>query len=183
MDNRQGIKLVVEHLVSQNISRIGFVGGSFYHPSIKERFEGFQVAMEKLGYGNISRNKKYHFIVDEETTASIGSQGAEKLVKTVKDIQAIICVNDTTASGCIQKLHSLNKKVPDDILVTGFDDVNYAALTNPSLSSVHVPKIEMGMGAMKMLMDRIENPERINQTQIVPVRLIKRTSSIIPSSE
>ena len=62
MDNRQGIKLVVEHLVSQNISRIGFVGGSFYHPSIKERFEGFQVAMEKLGYGNISRNKKYHFI-------------------------------------------------------------------------------------------------------------------------
>ncbi len=181
MDNRYGLSLIVEHLVHQNVTHIGFVGGSFYHPSIKERFEGYQTAMERLGLGDISRNKNYHYLVEEETTTNIGSLGAEQLLKTVNNLQAIICVNDTTAIGCMNKLQSIGKKVPDDILVTGFDDVNYAALTNPSLSSVHVPKIEMGMGAMKLLMDKIENPDKISQTQLIPVKLVERMSSVRPN--
>ncbi len=178
MDNRYGISLIVEHLVSQNVTHIGFVGGSFYHPSIKERFEGYQSAMERLGFGDIARDKNYHYLIEEETTTNIGSNGAENLLKTVSNLQAIICVNDTTAIGCMNQLQFLGKKVPDDILVTGFDDVNFAALTTPSLTTVHVPKIEMGMSAMKLLMDKIENPDKISQTQLIPVKLVKRMSSL-----
>jgi len=179
IDNRFGISLIVEHLVAAGLEHIGFVGGSFYHPSIKERFEGYQTSMDRLGFGKIARDSKYHYIVEEETTTDIGASGAAQLQKKAKNLQAIICVNDTTAIGCMKQIITSGKNVPDDIAVVGFDDVNYAALTNPPLTTIHVPKIEMGMEAIKLLMDRIEHPDRITQTQLIPVRLEERSSTLI----
>jgi len=172
-----GVRKAVEHLVGQNIKHIGFVGGSNYHPSIEERFESYQTTMERLGLGAIARDKAYLYFVETETSTEVGAKGITRLIKTAPDLEGVICVNDTTATGCLQQLRKQSKRVPDDIALVGFDDVNYAAVTHPPLSSVHVPKIEMGVEAVKLLMNRIDNPQQLPQTRLIPVELVVRESS------
>jgi LacI family transcriptional regulator len=177
MDNRAGVQQVVDHLVGQGIERIGFVGGSYYHPSIQERFEGYQLAMERAGLGDIARNPAYRYLEDNETTVEIGAQGVSALLKQIPDLQAVICVNDTTATGCLQQIRRLKKRIPEDIIVVGFDDVNYAAVTHPPLTTVHVPKVQMGVEGIKLLMDRMDKPHQVHQTRLIPVELVVRESS------
>jgi len=178
MDNHLGIKQIVSHLVAQKMTKIGFIGGSSTHPSIKERFSGYQIAMEFYGLEKIARNTQYHYIVEKETSTEIGSDGVEAVLTNVKDLEAVICVNDTTAIGCLKKLDEMNKKVPNDIAVVGFDDINYSAIAQPPITTVHVPKIEMGVEGVKRLMELIENPNQLYQKRLIPVELVERISSI-----
>jgi len=178
MDNRSGLSLVINHLVSQKIKKIAFIGGSNRHPSIKERFEGYQIAMEHAGLGHISRDEKYRYFIESETNMEVGIEGISEVLKNVPDIEAVVCVNDTTAAGCIQQLRKLKKRIPKDIAVVGFDNNNYASMTHPPLTSVQVPKIELGVEAIRLLISRIENPQQIHQTRIIPVDLIIRESSL-----
>ncbi|MFH1852318.1 MAG: LacI family DNA-binding transcriptional regulator [Candidatus Neomarinimicrobiota bacterium] len=177
MDNRNGISQIVSHLIENKITKIGFVGGSFYHPSIKERFEGYQTAMVKYGLGEIAYNSDYHYLIEHETSHEYGERGADKILKLIPDLEAIICVNDTTASGSLQYVKSLGKKIPEEIKVAGFDDINFAAITHPPLTTVHVPKVQMGVEALKLLLDRIDNGKRVHQTRLIPVELIIREST------
>ena len=178
MDNRLGLSLVINHLVSQKIKKIAFIGGSNRHPSIKERFEGYQIAMEHAGLGHISRDEKYRYFIESETNMEVGIEGISEVLKNIPDIEAVVCVNDTTAAGCIQQLRKLKKRIPKDIAVVGFDNNNYASMTHPPLTSVQVPKIELGVEAIRLLISRIENPQQIHQTRIIPVDLIIRESSL-----
>jgi LacI family transcriptional regulator len=178
MDNRRGVQMAVEHLLEQKIRKIGFVGGSFYHPSIRERFEGYQIAMDRGWCGDIAHDKKYRYLNEDETTIDIGEKGTAEVLEAVPDLEAIICVNDTTAIGCIKYLLKQGIKIPSQMSVIGFDDVNFAAVAHPPLTSVHVPKVEMGMAGVKLLRERIENPERAFQTRILPVELVIRESSM-----
>ncbi len=179
MDNRSGLFLVIKHLTDQKIKKIAFIGGSNRHPSINERFEGYQMAMEHAGLGHISRNDKYRYFIESETNMEVGIKGISEVLKKVPDIEAVVCVNDTTAAGCLQQLRKLKKRIPKDIAVIGFDNNNYASLTHPPLTSVQVPKIELGVEAIRLLISRIENPQQIHQTRIIPVDLIIRESSLI----
>ncbi len=177
MDNRSGAKKSVKHLVEQDYKHIGYITGSYYHPSIKERFEGYQIEMERHGLGRIGRDEKYHVLIDPESTIGNGREALKKLLKTAPNLEAVVCGNDTAAMGCIQELKAQNMRIPEDVAVIGFDNNSYAPTTNPPLSSVHVPKIELGVEAVKLLMDRIENPTKIFQTILIPVNLIVRHSS------
>lgn len=177
MDNLSGITQAVNHLIETGVNKIGFLGGSFYHPSIQERLDGYTLAMERKGLGHIVRDTSYIYTMMEETTTEIGASGIQNLLSAHSDLEAVICVNDTTAIGCLQYLNNSGLSVPGDISVIGFDDVNYAAVTHPPLTTVHVPKIEMGVGALKMLMDRIDNPGQLFQTRLIPVELIVRGST------
>ncbi|NOZ75331.1 MAG: LacI family transcriptional regulator [FCB group bacterium] len=177
MDNRHGIQQIVQHLTSQGLERIGFIAGSKNHPSIKERFEGYQITMEQFGLGNFARAEKNHFLVMQETSSDIGTEGIASILKNEPALQAVICANDTTAMGCLKELQKRNFRIPQDIAVVGFDDNYYAAISQPTLSSVHVPKIEMGVEGAKLLMDRITNPNKIYQTRTVPVEVVVRESS------
>jgi len=177
MDNRAGLFFAIKHLVNQSMKKIAFVGGSSKHPSIKERFEGYQIAMEQVGLEHISISKKYRYLVESETNMEVGVKGISEILKKIPDIEAVVCANDTTEASCLQQLRKLKKYVPKDVAVIGFDNNNYASLTNPRLTSVHVPKIELGVEAIRLLFSRIENPQQIHQTRIIPVELIVRESS------
>ena len=183
LDNRRGVEMVVEYLLEQGKRKIGFIGGSYYHPSIRERFEGFQIAMNRSGYGDIAHNEKYRYLIEEETSVDIGEIGTAEVLKAVPDLEAIICVNDTTALGCLKYLRKLGVKIPTQMSVVGFDDVNFAAVAHPPLSSVHVPKVEMGMAGVTLLKERMKNPDRAFQTRVLPVELIIRESSMNKSRD
>ena len=177
IDNYNGAFQAVDHLIKSGKRNIGFVGGSYYHPSIKERYRGYKDALESNGIGNNNYFENYCYIQEEETSPEIGQTGVRKLLQTNDSLDGVFCCNDSTAIGVMNELKNEKLKIPDQTAVIGFDDITSAAFCSPSLSSVRVPKLNIGKEAYKLLTEIIEHPKAPPQTRMISVNYIKRQSS------
>lgn len=177
IDNYNGAFRAVECFVRQGRKKIAFVGGTFFHPSIKERYRGYIDVLNK--YNLISRKNPeiYSFCEESETSRAIGERGIKSLLSSYPDIDAVFCCNDTTALGVISGIQSLKKRIPEDIAVIGFDDIPPSEFSSPKLSTLQVPKLDIGKEAYKLLYERICHPNIMPQTRIIPVELVIRESS------
>ena len=90
---------------------------------------------------------------------------------------AVACYNDRQAALLLQTLNALGRKVPDDVQVAGFDDVQYARLTIPQLTTMHQPCEEIAAAAFRMLMDRIRNPGLPVRMEMLDSKLVARGST------
>lgn len=88
----------------------------------------------------------------------------------------VICSNDRTAALLIQTLSNLGMRLPQDIGVVGFDDVEYATLLAVPLTTIRQPCREIGQAAMRVMQDRIENPTLPVRQVLLPVQLVVRQS-------
>ncbi len=158
IENHDGAYQAVEHLLHNGYRRIAFVGGSRRHASIQERFRGYQSALHQAGLSEVAQNETLHFLVTEETTGLIGARGINALLDQAVQFDAVVCANDTTALGCLNALQERGLNVPGDIAVIGFDDIRYAVETKPTLTTVHVPKLEMGVQAVRLIFECLEHP-------------------------
>jgi len=177
IDNYNGAFRAVECFVRQGRKNIAFVGGTFFHPSIKERYRGYKDVLEKYNLINNNYLEKYSYCEDVETSRAIGEKGIKILLQSNPEIDAVFCCNDTTALGVISGIQSMKKQIPDDIAVIGFDDIPPSEFSSPKLSTLQVPKLDIGKEAYKLLYERICNPNVMPQTRIIPVNLIIRESS------
>ncbi|MCH8025021.1 MAG: LacI family DNA-binding transcriptional regulator [Candidatus Marinimicrobia bacterium] len=158
IENHDGACQAVEHLLRHGYRRIAFVGGSCRHASIRERFRGYQDTLYHAGLSEVAQDETLHFLVTEETTGLIGARGINALLDRAVQFDAVVCANDTTALGCLNALQERGLDVPGDMAVIGFDDIRYAVETKPTLTTVHVPKLEMGIQAVRLLFECLENP-------------------------
>lgn len=85
--------------------------------------------------------------------------------------------NDAMAIGAMQYLKDSGKSIPGDVSIIGFDDVVAESMVDPPLCTVRVPKLEMGVEAMKLISEQIKNPGLKNQKILVPAELIVRKST------
>lgn len=174
IDNLNGGKMAARHLINKNHKNIGFIGGDLKHPSIKERFEGFKSAIDEAGYKFSNNN----CCIDEEnTTRQSGYDAARKLIKLNKNITAIFACNDAMAIGAMQYLKANNIKIPDDISIIGFDDVESGLMTDPPLTTIRVPKVELGIEAIKLINDMLHNNSKNTRKILVPVELVERKTT------
>jgi LacI family transcriptional regulator len=90
--------------------------------------------------------------------------------------RAIICANDLTAANLMRTLDLLGYPVPKKIRVVGFDDVRYAELLHPSLTTIHQPCMDIGAIAMQVMLERIENPTFPSRDILAQPTLIVRQS-------
>ncbi|MDK2976912.1 MAG: LacI family transcriptional regulator [Candidatus Marinimicrobia bacterium] len=177
IDNYNGAFRAVEFLIEQGRRHISFVGGTFIHPSIKERYRGYKDALEKHGLLNNSYLEAYSYCENVETSRAIGEKGIKKLLKSRPEIDGVFCCNDTTALGVLSGIQSMGKTIPEDVAVIGFDDIPPAEFSSPKLSTVSVPKLDIGKEAYKLLYEQIYNPNIMPQTRIISVDLVIRESS------
>ena len=119
------------------------------------------------------------FIVTNEnnTTFADGYKAAEKLLKKSDDVDAIFAANDAMAFGCLRYLTESGIKVPEQIAIVGFDDVDACIHSNPKLTTMRVDKEEIGILALKTLMETIHSGKITNIKTLVPATLIVRESS------
>jgi LacI family transcriptional regulator len=89
---------------------------------------------------------------------------------------AVFACNDLMAMGAICAASKRRLRIPEDIAIIGCDDIALAAYTNPSLTTVAVPKHEMGSAAVEMLVARMEDAEKPAEKRILPVELVIRDS-------
>ena len=174
IDNVRGGEMATSHLIELGHKKIGFIGGDIQHPSIKERFHGYKSALESAG---IKFDSKLASIKWEEPVRNDGYAAAKELIKKINDITAIFACNDAMAIGAIHYLKEVGKNVPKDISVIGFDDVEADLMIEPPLSTIRVPKVEIGAEALQLVVDLVENKKASTKKVLVPIELIERAST------
>ncbi|HUX60525.1 MAG TPA: LacI family DNA-binding transcriptional regulator [Ignavibacteriaceae bacterium] len=174
VDNIQGGELATEHLIKSGHERIAFIGGDIEHPSIKDRLNGYKNSFEKFG---LKLNDSLIEIEEDYPGRTNGYNAAERLFTKNKDITAIFSCNDAMAVGAMQYMKDNGIKIPDDCSIIGFDDVVSDNAIEPALSTIRVPKMEMGTEAMKLMAHMIKNNLKDNRKVLLPVDLIIREST------
>ena len=150
IDNVGGARLAVEHLVDAGYRRIGFVSGPTTLSTGTERLAGYRAAIRsrKLGTGaELIRYADFH-----ETG---GRTAMSRLLDAGRGIDAVFVANNLMTLGALEAITAAGMAIPDDIAVVGFDDMAWAPLLRPSLSTVAQPTYELGEQTAKMLLDRI----------------------------
>ena len=174
IDNIEGGKKATDYLASLGHRKIAFLGGDLDHPSIRERFHGYRQALELL---KIPFDSEAIITSESVTSREGGAHATAKLLKKNKNITAIFACNDAMALGAIKYLKSTGLHVPGDISIIGFDDVETGIISDPPLTTMHVPKIELGSQAMKMMVDILENRTKKPHKILISAELVERDST------
>lgn len=173
MDNKQGSRLVVEHLHRGGHTKIGFVGGDMKHPSIAARYAAYCDAMKLL---NLPINEAWIQIEEQDTGIPNGYTAMKKILQRPDRPTAIFAVNDAMAIGCIQCLKESRLKVPDDVAVVGFDNVEAGLYVEPRLTTVNVHREQLGQLALQRMVEIIKESRAAVTKTLVPVELVVRDS-------
>lgn len=149
IDNVAAAMEITAHLMAGGCRKITFLARLQYPSTTDLRLLGLREGVRRSG------------ITSAKTSAKFGdpsdSQFVRRMLKeTVPD--AILCSNDQTAAILIRTLGQLGLQIPDQIAVAGFDDVQYASLLAPPLTTIRQPCREIGRTAVRLLLDRIANP-------------------------
>lgn len=170
----EGGAAVAEHFLDLGHTRLAFVIGRMFKPSFRHRYLGFKDTA-------LQANAQFQlFELDPEDTGVSFEQQFQELEPSAPHPTAILCSTDTLALSTIWALSRLGKRVPDDISVVGFNNSRHAKQFVPKLTSVDVPKFEIGKRTVRDLFERISGLRSIpTRTQFIP-RLVMRASTAAP---
>lgn len=172
VDNFRGAYDMVHHLIGHGHTRIALIKGSPGNIDAEERWRGYRAALKDAGIP---------FDPDLEVQGSFNEESAYKAAEQLLGLPArpgaIFASNDSMAIGALSALRSSGVKVPGEIAVAGFDDIPIAKFIKPSLSSVRVNMSEMGLRAVRTLLDAIKKESRhVRQQTLLPVSIALRES-------
>jgi DNA-binding LacI/PurR family transcriptional regulator len=174
LDHPLAVEQALTHLYELGHRRIAFMRGPRAIPDSEFRWKAIQQVARKMGLkldpalvigidsAGWSMKEGYHPMAPE-----IGYKPMQALLKKTLDFTAIFCFNDIAAIGAIRALKDVGLSVPGDVSVVGFDDIQSAAYSTPSLTTVRQPLTEMGRRGAQVLLDRIANREKQYPTEIV----------------
>ena len=178
IDHKGGIALACEHLMSLRHRRIAFIQGPPESDGANQRFEGYVDCLKKNGLpyrDSLCARGAYDF--------ASGQAAARQLFANEEIPTAVIAASDTMALGAIDAILKAGYRVPNDISVIGFDDIPAASLPRIELTTIRVPKKEMGIAAAQILLARIKNENDGEPVQIIsPVELIVRNTTAAKSN-
>lgn len=167
-DDAGGMQQVVDHLIASGRSHLAYLGGPLDARTSTERYNGFLNAIRAHGLQPIPA--EHIECLPADLTG--GHQCFKHLIQQYSQIDGVVCFNDLIAVGAQHACHELGIQMPDDVAITGCDDISLAALVQPSLTTLRTPKQEVGALAINMLLERIngqhdQEPVTIHQTLIV----------------
>ncbi|MHC1772491.1 MAG: LacI family DNA-binding transcriptional regulator [Flexilinea sp.] len=173
INNDQGTYTAVKYLVGLGHKNIGYVKSKVFINSFQERFEGYKKALSAF---NLEVNENNIYPVGYSEEASFADMKSF-LDKSRNIPTALMSDNDMLAFGAIRALKQKGYKIPRDISVFGFDDRPICLLSDPKISTIHVPTNIFGTLAVDLLIERIENRRTESLEIEVSTKLIERNSS------
>jgi len=165
-DNIGGMRKLVDYLVETGHKSFALLNGNKQVHTAQDRYVGFTESLENHGL------KNYTVVFGEFTYES-----GKSMVRSLTSIpDAIVCGNDLIAYGAIEELELMGYRVPEDVSVTGFDDIPFSKHYKPPLTTVKQPAYEMGKKAAEMLLKMMKT--RKNKRGIVlETQLVVRSST------
>lgn len=170
-DNERAVVGLVDHLFKLGHRNIGFLGGIESQLHSRERFEGFKRALAERGLKQRPEWIRHGDFSYESGVALTGE------ILSGRPPTAIIAGNDYLAAGAIRAIKGAKLRVPEDISVTGFDDMPVARIVSPELTTVKVPLFEMGHRAAEKLAEGIKHKEHTFSSETMDCELVIRDST------
>jgi LacI family transcriptional regulator len=171
--DRQGGFLAANHLLEFGHQEIGIIWDHSQYEWSTLRWKGVEKAFADAG----RRIDPQNVFLIEEKSADAGYDAATKMLAQNPKITAICAVNDLTAIGAVRAVFDSGRSVPEDVSVTGFDDLYLARHYNPPLTTVAQPLDRLGQLATQTLLERISHPKRAMKGATLKPSLVVRRST------
>lgn len=173
-ESYNSVRKITNDLITQGMKRIGFIGDTTYCKTNNDRYQGY---LSALGYAGIEKDESiianYHPI-----NRFFKTEEVEKALNEFSSIpEAVVCANDDIALDVIRCLRAKGLSVPQDVAVTGYDNLEGVAQVEPFLTTVRVGNQRLGRRLVQQLMWRIQNPTFPKEVIFIGVEVIFRSSS------
>lgn len=175
LDYAAGIEEAVQHLVALGHTQIAHIAGSHEIYSGRVREEAFVRSMKKH-FPDAAQN----LIYEGDFRFEGGARAARQMIMDKRVPTAVVVANDLMALGAMQEFKTSGLRVPEDISIIGFDDIAFAALADPPLTTVCSPRVEIGRSAVEALIQTVEGADTQGSEVTIPTYLIKRSSTAAP---
>ena len=170
-DDRLAMKLAVDHLVALGHRRIAHLAGPQNVPTGVGRRQGVEQAMQDHGLA------APRVVACEAYTRESGAQATRTLLASGPIPDALVCCNDLVALGAYDVFREAGLRVPEDISVTGHNDMPLVDMVDPPLTTIRLPHRELGWRAAEMLFDEIEGRALSASTVVLRPELVVRAST------
>ncbi len=182
-DNKLGGFVVTRYLLKQGFQKIGFFGELEYSLSIKERFWGYKEALSNAeAFLNPVDLNEYisRYSITKHIEEAVITNDTKKIAKLIRDKinlpEVYVCSNDRAAISLMNALQMLGYKVPEDISLVGFDNIDMCEKIRPKLTTVNVSKEIMGKRGVQRIIYRIGHRDSLSENTVIGVELIERES-------
>ncbi|HLV36407.1 MAG TPA: LacI family DNA-binding transcriptional regulator [Spirillospora sp.] len=171
VDDASGIETIVRYLVAKGRRRLAFLTYPVAKHSTRERLRSYRQSLEA-----------HQIPLDESliVTCAIDTgtiyDTTRRLLLSRPDVDAIICYNDMMAAVVLKTCMELDIAVPDKVAVTGFDNIPYTDLFKHSLTTVDVPKLELGIKAAELLLERIKGNFTVSEIVVTPQLIVREST-------
>jgi LacI family transcriptional regulator len=171
VDNAGGMWTLASHVLGRlGVSDVVYLAGPVDSPDDMERLSGFRTALDAAGVGH-GEVRMLHGDFSRATAYDLATGVLADRVP-----RAILCSNDQSALGVLDACTDRGLRVPEDVLVTGFDGIDAARFSTPPLTTVHQPMADLGRAAVRAVMDRVEDPDGPPRVTRLPVEVLLRES-------
>jgi LacI family transcriptional regulator len=183
-DNVQGARQVASHLLGLGHQRIAVLGAEPHSESIARRLTGVRQALHEAGISSADE----HLAAGAGEQFQLGFVTAQRLLRQRPPPTAVIALTDMLAVGVLHGAWQAGLQVPDDLSVTGFDDIPLASYVLPELTTVAQPITQMGERAVQRLLQLVQerlmglvaDSELKPKSSVLPTRLVIRRSTAAP---
>ena len=171
-----GGRLAVEHLVDRGHERIAFVGGPESLGQVRERFDGACQAWREAGLPDDQLLR----VPTVALSVAEGRAAGERLAGLAarRRPTAVFCANDLVALGLLQQATISGIRVPDELAIVGYDDIDFAAAAAVPLTSVRQPRAELGRTAARLLLEESDDPMHVHEQVVFEPELVARRSTL-----
>ncbi|MDF2674945.1 MAG: LacI family transcriptional regulator [Clostridiales bacterium] len=168
-DNYAGARKIIMHMINQGYRRIGAIIGGKDSSASNDRLKGY---IDVLKANGIEFDEK--LIIHSKATFEDGYNKAKQLIDA--NVDSIFAINDTVAMGVMKYCYSNGIRIPEDVGIAGYDDIEQASMLPVPLTTVHQKKYSLGFKAAEILISEINNPNQSKQKVILQPELVKRKS-------
>lgn len=158
-DHCTAAKVAVRHLLECGYRRIAILGAGV-DLRVQRRLEGYRVTLEAEGL----YDPQLVMMMPEPTSVPLGCRMLAEIVEQHPDVDAVFCLNDDLALGAYFECRRRGIRVPEDFGICGYNDVNFAAVAEPPLTTVHIPRYDMGYRAADLLIRQINGEKNAKQS-------------------
>jgi DNA-binding LacI/PurR family transcriptional regulator len=179
LDQRRAAELTLSHLYELGHRKIAFMRGGSHSSDADERWDRLMEVAAEMKLEVVPELTVQ--VKLRVSTPELGFGPANELLGRGREFTAIVCYNDESAIGAIRAFMNHGLRIPEDISVVGFDDIQSAAFHNPSLTTIRQPLNQMGVVAARILLQRIRGQEAFQDIVPIQPELVIRESTCPPN--
>ena len=183
IDNAFGVREAIHHLAGLGHREIAFIKGPEWSGDTKDRWKAVLATCRDVGV-RVDPRLTVQLERLEPTGMRHAEEGriaAQKLLRRGKHFTALVAYNDISALGAMTALREAGHKVPEDVSVMGFDDIEFASIAYPPLTTIRQPLREMGATAAELLIRKIGRNEVVENIRVRPELVVRSSTSCPPS--